>query len=146
MLRVMREHPAWCDDIGTPAAESCDDAIAPSLERALDWIARRQGPDINAWQWGREHPAAHRHALFDGLPLLRELASVRFPSDGGMHTINRAQPSFRGPRPFEAVHGAGYKASTISPTSTTAASPCRSASRATCCRRGRATSSSDGRS
>jgi penicillin amidase len=109
ILRVLREHPTWCDDTRTPAKESCDDVIATSLERALDGIARRQGPDINSWQWGREHPAAHRHALFDGLPLLRELASVRFPSDGGMHTVNRAQSSFRGPHPFEAVHGAGYK-------------------------------------
>ena len=109
LLRVLREHPTWCDDVRTPAAESCEDAIAASLERALDGITRRQGPDINAWQWGREHPAAHRHALFDGIPILRGFASVRFPSDGGMHTINRAHPSFRGSRPFEAVHGAGYK-------------------------------------
>jgi penicillin amidase len=109
LLRVLGEHPTWCDDTRTPARESCDDAIAASLERALDGIARRQGPDINSWQWGREHPAAHRHALFDGLPLVRDLASVRFPSDGGMHTINRAQPSYRGAHPFEAVHGAGYK-------------------------------------
>ena len=44
------------------------------------------------------------------MPLLRDLASVRFPSDGGAQTLNRAQPSYRGPRPFDAVHGAGYRA------------------------------------
>jgi penicillin amidase len=48
--------------------------------------------------------------LFDGVPLLRDLASVRFPSDGGAQTLNRAQPSYRGPRPFDATHGAGYRA------------------------------------
>jgi penicillin amidase len=110
ILRVLRDHPTWCDDITTPAKESCDDVIAAALDRALDGVSRRQGADMNAWQWGREHMAAHRHPLFDAIPLLREVASVRFPSDGGMHTVNRAQPSFRGARPFDAVHGAGYKA------------------------------------
>ena len=43
------------------------------------------------------------------MPLLREIASVRFPADGGAYTLNRATPSMRGPTPFEAVHGAGYR-------------------------------------
>jgi penicillin amidase len=47
--------------------------------------------------------------MFDAVPLLRDLASVRFPSDGGAQTLNRAQPSYRGSRPFDAVHGAGYR-------------------------------------
>ena len=110
MMRILRDQPGWCDDGGTRVAETCDDAIALALERALDGIARLQGPDIDKWQWGREHFAVHRHPLFDGVPLLRDLASVRFPSDGGAQTLNRAQPSYRGPRPFDAVHGAGYRA------------------------------------
>src|SRR5260370_21418786 len=110
MLRILRERPQWCDDAAAPAPESCDDAIAASLERALDGIARRQGPEIETWQWGREHIAAYRHPLFDRVPLLRDLASVRFPADGGGHTLNRATPEFGGPNPFEAVHGAGYRA------------------------------------
>ena len=61
------------------------------------------------WQWGSEHLAAHRHPLFDGVPLLRDIASVRFPSDGGAHTLNRAQPSYRGSEPFQAVHGATFR-------------------------------------
>jgi penicillin G amidase len=110
LMRILRDHPEWCDNPKTPATETCDDAIAAALDRALDWIARREGPDIDTWQWGNEHPAAHRHALFDAVPLLRDVASVRYPADGGAHTLNRATPSYRGPRPFEAVHGAGYRA------------------------------------
>jgi penicillin amidase len=110
MLRILSERPQWCDDPATPAPESCDDAIAAALERALDGIARRQGPEIESWQWGREHVAAFRHPLFDRLPLLRSLASVRFPADGAGQTLNRATPEFGGPDPFEAVHGAGYRA------------------------------------
>ena len=110
MMRVLREQPGWCDDGGTRVTETCDDAIALALERALNGIARRQGGTIETWQWGRDHLAVHRHPLFDGIPLLRDLASVRFPSDGGARTLNRAQPSYRGARPFDAVHGAGYRA------------------------------------
>ncbi|WP_295136185.1 penicillin acylase family protein [uncultured Reyranella sp.] len=109
MIRILRDKPGWCDDGGTKPAESCEDAIALALDRALDWIARRQGPDMTKWQWGREHFAVHRHPLFDGVPLLRDIASVRYPSDGGNQTLNRASPSFRGNRPFDAVHGAGYR-------------------------------------
>ena len=109
LLRIIREKPGWCDDGGTRQAETCDDAIALALDRALAWISRRQGPDIESWQWGIEHDAAHRHPMFDGVPLLRDIASVRFPSDGGAQTLNRAQPSYRGSRPFEAIHGAGYR-------------------------------------
>jgi penicillin amidase len=109
LMRIILDKPGWCDDGGTRATETCEDQIALALDRALDWIARRQGPDIDTWQWGREHVAAHRHPLFDTVPLLGDLASVGFPSDGGSQTLNRAQPSYRGSRPFDAVHGAGYR-------------------------------------
>ena len=48
-----------------------------------------------------------RHRVKPKLANMRDIASVRFPSDGGNQTLNRASPSFRGPRPFDAVHGAG---------------------------------------
>lgn len=109
MLRILRDKPGWCDDGGTKQTETCEDMIALALDRALDWVSRRQGGDMSKWQWGREHHAVHRHPLFDSVPLLRDIASVRFPSDGGAQTLNRATPSFRGRRPFDAVHGAGYR-------------------------------------
>jgi penicillin amidase len=110
LMRIIREQPGWCDDGGTSKIETCEDQIALALDRALDWIAQSQGPDMEKWQWGVDHVAAHRHPLFDGVPLLRDLASVRFISDGGAQTLNRAQPSYRGSRPFDSVHGAGYRA------------------------------------
>jgi penicillin amidase len=109
MVRILRDKPGWCDDGGTLQTETCDDAVALALERALDWISRRNGPDMSKWQWGAEHLAVHRHPLFDRIPLLGNLASVRFVSDGGSQTLNRASPSYRGNRPFDAVHGAGYR-------------------------------------
>ena len=109
MLRIIRDKPGWCDDGGTTRTESCEDAIALALERALDRLTADQGADMTKWQWGKAHPAAHRHPLFDTVPLLRDIASVRFPSDGGSQTLNRAVPMFGGSQPFEASHGAGYR-------------------------------------
>lgn len=109
MVRILRDKPGWCDDGGTVQTETCDDAVALALERALDWISRRNGPDMSKWQWGNEHLAVHRHPLFDRIPLLGNFASVRFIADGGSQTLNRASPSYRGNRPFDAVHGAGYR-------------------------------------
>lgn len=110
LMRILRDRPQWCDNPSTAAVETCDTAIADALDRALDWIARRQGPDVESWQWGNEHIAVHRHGMFDAVPLLRDVASVRFPSDGGADTLNRANPIYRGRWPFESVHGAGYRA------------------------------------
>ncbi|MBV8392869.1 MAG: penicillin acylase family protein, partial [Alphaproteobacteria bacterium] len=109
ILSVLRDRPEWCDDKNTRATESCDDIIARSLDRALDGIAALQGANIERWEWGLEHDAAHKHPMFDAIPLVRNLASVRFPSDGGGETLNRATPSYHGGRPFEAVHGATYR-------------------------------------
>jgi penicillin amidase len=110
LLRILRDRPQWCDDRSTTAVETCGDIIARSLDAALNGISDQQGNDIDTWRWGQAHDAAHRHPLFDGIPVLRDLASVRYPADGGAQTLNRATPAFRGPRPFEAIHGATYRA------------------------------------
>lgn len=110
-LAILRSHPDWCDDIKTARAETCADAIAAALDAALDMLSARHGPAMEAWRWGEAHQAAHRHLLFDPVPLLRRLASARYPADGGMHTLNRAVPAFRdAAEPFAAVHGAGLRA------------------------------------
>ncbi len=109
LVRILRDRPEWCDNPATKVTETCDDDIAASLERALNWIARRQGSQIAAWQWGREHMLVYAHPLFDAVPLLRDIASVRFPADGGGNTLSRAQPGYAGERPFDAVHGVTYR-------------------------------------
>jgi penicillin amidase len=109
LLRVLNEKPEWCDNPGTSAKETCDDAIMQALERALDGISRRQGSQIEAWRWGREHRLAYVHPLFDRIPVLRDIASVRFPADGGSETLNRADFHFSGNQPFEANHGATFR-------------------------------------
>ena len=111
LVTILRDHPEWCDDVRTTRVETCAEIMSTALDAALDYLQARYGPVMESWRWGDAHQATHRHGLFDAVPLLRDVASIRFPSDGGMHTLNRATPSFRdGREPFAAVHGASLRA------------------------------------
>jgi len=110
LIAALRDHPAWCDDVRTPAVESCSDILERALLRALGELTAAYGSDMGNWRWGRAHIAEHRHFLLDRLPLLRDLASIRFAADGGMHSLNRATPHFgNAASPFAAAHGASYR-------------------------------------
>lgn len=109
--RVLSESPGWCDDITTPAAESCGQAVTAALVAALDGIAARQGGDLRSWRWGAEHKAALSHRLFGRVPLLGTLFDLSIESDGGYFTVNRGTSQIRNPAaPFAHVHGAGFRA------------------------------------
>lgn len=108
LVKALRENSPWCDDTRTRETETCADIVARSLDTALEQLVARYGTSMERWRWGDAHPAVHRHLLLDALPLVRNAASVRFPSDGGPHTLNRAAYSSRDP--FAAVHGATLRA------------------------------------
>ena len=125
LMRIVRDRPQWCDNPKTAATETCDDAIAAALDRALDWIARRQGGDIDTWQWGTVIPSSTPCRC-----------CATWPRCASRPTAARTRSTAR-PRAI-AVHARSRQCtaraiarSTISAISTTAASPSRSASRAT---------------
>jgi penicillin amidase len=63
------------------------------------------------WRWGDAHYAPFRHQVFSTIPVLRDLVSLRIPTDGDFFTINRgATRSSGGAAAFEHVHGAGLRA------------------------------------
>ena len=47
----------WCDDVRTPAAESCEELLAVSLESALADLRGRYGEDMARWRWEEAHVA-----------------------------------------------------------------------------------------
>lgn len=109
--RVLTESPGWCDDVATPAAESCEQTVTAALTAALDGVAARQGPDVRTWRWGAEHKAALSHRLFGRVPLLGPLFDLSIETDGGFFTVNRGTSQIRNPAaPFAHVHGAGFRA------------------------------------
>jgi penicillin amidase len=111
IARTLRDDTRWCDDVTTAETETCAMQVGRALDQALDALSRRYGADVAAWRWGRAHQARHDHPIFDRIPLLRDLADLELPADGGNDTINRGAMHVASERdPFADVHGAGYRA------------------------------------
>lgn len=78
----------WCDDINTPAKETCADLLPKALNLALADLARRYGNERNNWRWGEAHFALSEHRPFGRQPQLAKLFDIRLPSPGDTYTIN----------------------------------------------------------
>jgi penicillin amidase len=108
---ALAERQAWCDDVTTPARETCAEILQVALDRALDSLSARYGANMTAWKWGDAHRAKFSHPMFGFVPVLREFADIAIPVDGSADTINRAQFDFANDAaPFVAIHGPGYRA------------------------------------
>jgi len=78
----------WCDDVRTPAVESCEEVLALSLDAALADLARRYGSEQSRWRWGDAHVARHEHRPFGRQPLLAPFFDITVPSPGDAYTVN----------------------------------------------------------
>jgi len=110
MEHVLRRRPAWCDDTGTAAVETCAMQAAEALELALADLGRRFGADRGAWRWGEAHPARMRHPVFSDQPGLARLFTIEHPSGGDSVTVNvgHYRPADEA-EPFASVHAASYR-------------------------------------
>jgi len=101
----------WCDDVRTPAAESCDELLALSLESALADLRQRYGDNPAAWRWGEAHAAILEHRPFDRQPLLARFFDIRVPTPGGTYTVNAGRSNFYDQaRPFANRHAPSLRA------------------------------------
>lgn len=108
---ILTKHTDWCDDLTTPAVESCPQILALALGDALAWIESRYGTRPSQWRWGAAHPALMRHRLFGFLPVISGFGSLSIEADGDGRTVNKADMNVRDPRaPYAARHGAGVRA------------------------------------
>ena len=108
---VLTRHGHWCDDIGTPMEESCEEQLAVALDRALDEITATLGPDIDAWRWGALHQATFTHRVFTHVPVIAWLADLSIESDGGDHTVNNGKTRRdKSPDNFSHTNGSGFRA------------------------------------
>ena len=78
----------WCDDVNTPAKETCADLLPKALNLALADLKRRYGADRNQWHWGEAHYALSEHRPFGQQPLLAKFFDMRVPSPGDTYTID----------------------------------------------------------
>jgi penicillin amidase len=105
------EAATWCDDVRTPATETCEELLAVSLEAALADLRRRHGPEMAAWRWGAAHGARHEHRPFGRQPLLARLFDIDVPSPGDAFTVNVGRHNLNDEaRPFANRHAASLRA------------------------------------
>jgi penicillin amidase len=101
----------WCDDTRTAEIETCKTQIDKAWRTALDKLTAAYGRDPAGWRWGDAHQARFSHAMFDRIPVLRDIIHDPIATDGDDSTINRATPraDFHSVV-FPDVHGAGLRA------------------------------------
>jgi penicillin amidase len=88
---VLSRHSHWCDDVRTAPAETCEQLLAVSYERAVKDLAQRYGENL---RWGEAHVARHRHRPFTRQPWLARIFDIRVPSSGDAYTINAGASDF----------------------------------------------------
>ena len=109
LRRALLDRPAWCDDTGTKAKETCKDRLALAHRRAVAFLQERYGAETPPW--GEVHRARFAHPVAGRIPLLRDLLDREIATGGGPTTVNRGSARFSDERhPFRHGHGAGYRA------------------------------------
>jgi penicillin amidase len=100
---------AWCDIRQSTVSETCADLSRIALDEALVWIGETYGTALESLRWGDAHVARHDHPVLGDVPVLKWLVNIRQSTSGGDQTLQRGLTSGAMPRPFDNVHGAGYR-------------------------------------
>jgi penicillin amidase len=109
--RILTSSRAWCDDVRTPAIESCDERLTRAIDESAATLAGAYGPDPAKWRWGAAHRATLAHPLLSMVPGLKQLIDISIEQDGGDFTVHRqASGGSRDLVRFDSVHGAAYRA------------------------------------
>jgi penicillin amidase len=82
---LQRQDAFWCGDKGCAAASS------QALDRALNYLQQRLGPDMRHWRWADLHPAISGHRPFGRVAGLQRLFDVHTPSAGDLFSVNVGQ-------------------------------------------------------
>jgi penicillin amidase len=81
-------NPVWCDNVNTPARETCDDAVTSALHAAVEDLAARMGREPERWRWDAVHKAVFPHQGLDSVSMLRPFLSRSVPNGGDWSTVN----------------------------------------------------------
>lgn len=105
-----RDDAWWCDDKATPAAETCAALVNRSLDRALDELQQRLGPDMARWHWGAVHLARAEHRPFSRVKALAPWFELRVATGGDNYTVNVGRYHLKGDEPYLNEHAASLRA------------------------------------
>jgi penicillin amidase len=97
----------WCDDVRTPAKETCDEVTLSALRAGLARLTSQLGADAARWRWDAVHQGVFAHSALDTVPVLGRMLRRTAPHGGDWSTVN-VGPVFA-PRPFEQHSVPGYR-------------------------------------
>jgi len=92
ILALQNPESPWCDNLKTPAVESCSDASNNAFDQALDYLSSEYGNDPKTWAWGKAHIAISEHRPLSKVPLLGETFNIKTPFPGDGFSINVGRP------------------------------------------------------
>jgi penicillin amidase len=98
---------SWCDDVRTPARETCDEATSAALDAGIARLTKALGGDMARWRWDAAHKAVFAHSTLDTVPGVGWFLRRSVPHGGDWSTVN-VGPVFA-PRPFELHSLSGYR-------------------------------------
>lgn len=86
LLQEQESH--WWNDVTTPGRETPSEIAVRALQQACAELARRLGPEVRDWRWGRAHTVTYKHP-FGYLPGLGRLLSIGpLETGGGNQVVN----------------------------------------------------------
>jgi penicillin amidase len=113
MLSVLKNqggYAKWCDDIRTPARETCDEQVSKAFDLAAAYLAKQHG-EPRTWRWGAVHVAGGDHRPFSFVPVISRWFSVAPETPGDGFTVNVGHFFIRdNDRPFANRHAASLRA------------------------------------
>jgi penicillin amidase len=110
VMRGERGYERWCDDVRTPARESCPLQAARAFDLAVADLQKRYG-DAGGWRWGAAHPAAGDHRPLAFAPYIGPYFSVAPESAGDTFSVNVGHYFIRDEaRPFASRHAPALRA------------------------------------
>jgi penicillin amidase len=113
MMSVLKGEGAyakWCDDVRTPAVETCTELAGRAFDFAALDLRKRYGEPAT-WRWGTAHFAAGDHRPFGFVPGLARIFNVAPPTAGDAYSLNVGHYYIRDEaRPYASRHAASLRA------------------------------------
>ena len=110
VMRAERGYDRWCDDVRTPAKETCAALTAKAFDLAAADLKKRFG-EPGSWRWGVAHVAASDHRPFGFFPVVKQWFNVSPETAGDGYSINVGQYTIRDEeRPFANRHSGSLRA------------------------------------
>ena len=110
VMKAQQGYERWCDDVRTPARETCASQASRAFDLAAGDLEKRYGAP-GQWRWGAAHAAAGDHRPLGFVPYVARLFNVSPETAGDTYTVNVGHFFIRDEaRPFANRHAPSLRA------------------------------------